>query len=279
MAVGAAAVGATGKASFQLAERTVVAGNRAALWGALAVGGDGSLEIQLASGASVTDNVVGQVGCEQLACCPPRLQGSSTCRRPTARLPCAARRPRPPRRMRCPCSQIGVVALGGDATSTSTGDSDLSTTVEGNTRSGNVLTVQQQPAVATALNILLGSGEPGAAAVRGGCFIVGPLHSSRIDRPTQPCPRSRPTLCPLAAFKDGELSLPTELRKLQAQLCAALAAPPAVNGTAILPADLKQQVWGSAAVLGGCMPPACTLFVAMQHALGLAHSPAHSNQA
>ena len=75
MAVGAAAVGATGKASFQLAERTVVAGNRAALWGALAVGGDGTLEVQLASGASVTDNVVGQVG----AAAPGALLAANSC--------------------------------------------------------------------------------------------------------------------------------------------------------------------------------------------------------
>jgi hypothetical protein len=61
MAVGAAAVGATGKASIQLSGRTVVAGNSAALWGALAVGGDGTLETQL-EGANVTGNTLTEVG-------------------------------------------------------------------------------------------------------------------------------------------------------------------------------------------------------------------------
>ena len=63
MAVGAAAVGATAKASIQLSERTVVAGNNAQLWGALAVGGDGTLETQLAGGANVTGNTLTEVGC------------------------------------------------------------------------------------------------------------------------------------------------------------------------------------------------------------------------
>lgn len=62
MAVGAAAVGATGKASIQLSERTVVAGNNAALWGALVVGGDGTLDTQLAGGANVTGNTLTEVG-------------------------------------------------------------------------------------------------------------------------------------------------------------------------------------------------------------------------
>lgn len=72
MAVGAAAVGATGKTSIQLSGRTVVAGNNAALWGALAVGGDGTLETELAGGANVTGNTLTEV-CSieawQACCC------------------------------------------------------------------------------------------------------------------------------------------------------------------------------------------------------------------
>lgn len=96
-------------------------------------------------------------------------------------------------------TETGVVAVGGRATSTSSGETDSTNTVEGNTRTNRVAVIQQQPAVATALKVLLG-----------------------------------------AAFKDGQLDMPGELRKLQGELCAALAAAPAPNATTLIPADLQQ---------------------------------------
>lgn len=52
-----------------------------------------------------------------------------------------------------------MVAVGGRATSTSSGETDSTNTVEGNTRTNRVAVIQQQPAVATALKVLLGAGE------------------------------------------------------------------------------------------------------------------------
>ena len=57
-------------------------------------------------------------------------------------------------------------------------------------------------------------------------------------------------LCP-AAFKDGQLDMPGELRKLQGELCAALAAAPAPNATTLIPADLQQLVRSTMAT---CLP-------------------------
>lgn len=54
-------MGATGRASLQFAERSVISNNRIAAFGALGVGGDGELSIQLSS-ANVTDNVLADTG-------------------------------------------------------------------------------------------------------------------------------------------------------------------------------------------------------------------------
>lgn len=54
-------MGAAGRASIQVAERSVVSGNRIAAFGALGVGGDGELSMQL-SAANVTDNVLADTG-------------------------------------------------------------------------------------------------------------------------------------------------------------------------------------------------------------------------
>lgn len=84
---------------------------------------------------------------------------------------------------------------------------------------------------------------------------------------------------PLAAFKDGQLDLPAELRKLQAQLCAALAAAPAPNATAIVPADLQQLVrwlepglpaclrqWGASGSFATCLRwLACAPLTCLSH--------------
>lgn len=80
---------------------------------------------------------------------------------------------------------------------------------------------------------------------------------------------------PLAAFKDGQLDLPAELRKLQAQLCTALAAAPAPNATAIVPADLQQLVRGlSAACLPATMTGGCGSFQHICTCLLVHHEPA-----
>lgn len=64
-----------------------------------------------------------------------------------------------------PLPQTGVVALGGKATGVSSGENDSTNTVQGNTVTSRVVTIEQQPAVATALNVILGSGEEGRGAV------------------------------------------------------------------------------------------------------------------
>lgn len=165
MAVGAAAVGATAKASIQLSERTVVAGNNAQLWGALAVGGDGTLETQLAGGANVTGNTLTEVGagggikplCSPSLCRAARqLLGSlwaSPHPPPATIIPTTAPAPGPP------SPQTGVVALGSKAIRVSSGETDSTNTVEGNSRTSRVAVIEQQPAVATTLKVLLGAGE------------------------------------------------------------------------------------------------------------------------
>lgn len=86
-------------------------------------------------------------------------------------------------------------------------------------------------------------------------------------------PQTCPSVSP-AAFKDSQLDMPGELRKLQAQLCAALAAAPAPNATAIVPADLQQlvrQQHGLLALLTASLPPcllACAACIQV-HALPL----------
>ena len=127
---------------------TVLRGNKVLAVGAAAVGTTAQLSFQLAEGATVVDNeldlwgglAVGGDGSLAASLVDATVTGNKL-------------------------NAAGVVALGGNASVTVDGVGAASVNVSSNTNTGRVYTVQQQPAVASALAVVLGSGA---------CCAVGP---------------------------------------------------------------------------------------------------------
>lgn len=92
---------------------------------------------------------------------------------------------------------VGLVAVGGNASASVTGDGAADVDLTGNVRSSRALAVQQQPVVTTVLDVLIGLGAPrGACRCWLGCCAAGSAALHCCSARPAPNPALLPALTP-----------------------------------------------------------------------------------